>query len=400
MASIPAPATPSPFRRVLLAVGAIVVVVAGISQLDKLFRGGLSAPVDFAAFWAAGKLTVDGGNPYSGDRLRDTQAAVGLTDLAVIAWNPPWTLGLLAPFGALPFRAAYGLWVVVHLALIAISAVLLWRTFGGQKRFVWVALVLALTFVPTVFLIGNAQLTAIVLFGVAGFAAAIRAERPVLAGAALALCATKPHLFVPLGVWIIACACRSEWGRRVLLGSFAAGVLLCVPPTIAAPHVWSDYVAAVTGPPDGHIRPLSEWKPPLIGWWMRQAVPGTPFWLQWTPMLAAAGVIAGWCAKNHTRFTPSESLVQLSWLVGLSLLAAPYGAWSYDLVLLLVPVLAVGSQISDRRAMGLGVSGLVCVNAAALTMMLNGVSSEWYVWFAPCVLAGCIALRPNPRSHT
>jgi hypothetical protein len=399
MASIPA-AKPSPFRRVLLAVGVVVALSVGVSQFDRLFRGGLSAPVDFAAFWAAGQLTVEGENPYSGDRLRDAQAAVGLTDLAVIAWNPPWTLSLLMPFGALPFRAAYGLWVLVHLALIAASALLLWRAFDGPKRFAWVPLVLALTFVPTAFLIGNAQLTAVVLFGVASFATACRAERPLLAGAAIALCATKPHLFVPLGVWLLFSAGRSAFGRRVLLGAIVVGILMCIPPTLAVPRVWNDYLAAVTGPPDARIRPLAEWKPPLLGWWMRQAVARTPFWVQWLPMMLAAVAVGAWCVRSRARLTPAEALTHLPWLIGVSLLVAPYGAWSYDLVLLLVPVLAVTAHQAnapDRRTIATGVVWLGSVNAVSLVMMFNGVSSEWYVWFTPCVLTGVWWMRrPTP----
>ncbi len=391
MASIPVPATQSPFRRALVAVGVGVALLAGASQLNKLFRGGLSAPVDFAAFWAAGKLTTEGANPYSGDHLRDAQAAVGLTDLAVIAWNPPWTLTFLMPFGALDFRAAYGLWVLVHLALIAASALLLWRAFDGPKRFAWVAVLLALTFAPTVFLIGNAQLTAIVLFGVAGFVAASRANRPLLAGAALALCATKPHLIVPLGVWLLCAACGSGFARNALLGAVVTGALMCVPPTLAASHVWADYLAAVTGPPDPRIRPLSEWKPPLIGWWARQAVPGSPFWVQWVPVVLASIAVAAWCAKRGARLSP------VPWLIGLSLLVAPYGAWSYDLVLLLVPLLAVAARMTDRGAIALGVGLLASVNAVSLAMMLCATSSEWYVWFAPLVLLGAWGLKkPTP----
>ena len=89
--------SPSPFRRIILAVGVVVVLLAGIVQLDQLFRGAMKAPLDFAAFWAAGHLAINGDNPYTRRPVRDTQAAVGLTDLAVIAWNPPWTLTLLMP---------------------------------------------------------------------------------------------------------------------------------------------------------------------------------------------------------------------------------------------------------------------------------------------------------------
>src|SRR5580700_8777023 len=109
---------PSTFRRSLVAVGIVVALLAGVSQLNRLFQGALNAPVDFAAFWAAGHLTAEGKNPYSGDQLRDAQAAVGLTDLAVIAWNPPWTLTFLMPFGTVSFRTAYGFWALSHFGLL------------------------------------------------------------------------------------------------------------------------------------------------------------------------------------------------------------------------------------------------------------------------------------------
>jgi hypothetical protein len=391
----PGRAPARPVRRLLLAVGVVIVLGVGLVQFDRLFRTPLNAPLDFAAFWAAGHLAVEGANPYSGDQLRAAQASVGLTDLAVIAWNPPWTLALLMPFGAVPFRAAYGLWVLIHFGLLISAVLLLWRSVDGAKRLVWVPLLIVLTFGPTAFLIGMGQLTAVVLFGLAGFAAACRANRPFLAGAALALGATKPHLLIPLAVWFLFSAWRNSFGRRALLGALAAGGLMCVPPMLAVPGVWSDYLTAVTGPSDPRIRPLAEWKPPLVGWWVRQAVPGAPFWVQWLPGVVAAVVVAGWCLKRRTQLTPTAALAHLPWLVGASLLVAPYGAWSYDLVLLLVPVLGVAAQLArtpNRRAIAVFAVGLACVNVVSLVMMLNGVSSEWYVWFAPCVLLGAWAV--------
>jgi hypothetical protein len=387
----------------VLAVGTIIVIVAGLTQIDRLFRAPLNAPLDFAAFWAAGHLAVEGDNPYDANRLQDAQAAVGLTDIAVIAWNPPWTLALVMPFGAVPFRSAYGLWALTHLGLLAASSFLLLRAFDGPRRLVWVPLVIVFTFGPTAFLMGNAQLTAVVLFGLAGFAAACRANRPLLAGAALALVATKPHLLIPFAVWFLASAYRTEFGRRVLFGALVAGALMCLPPALAVPYVWGDYFTAVTGPADPRIRPLAEWKPPLAGWWARQAVPGTPFWVQWLPALFAVGAVAGWCLKRHTKLTPDGALAYMPWLVGASLLVAPYGAWSYDLVLLLVPVLAVAVRLRaarDRIATAAGAACLLSANAVSLVMMMSGTSSEWYVWFAPCVLLIAWRLRkPTPPTE-
>jgi hypothetical protein len=176
---------------------------------------------------------------------------------------------------------------------------------------------------------------------------------------------------------------------------------MCVPPALAVPHVWADYIAAVTGPPDPRIRPLAEWKPPLVGWWVRQAVPGTPFWVQWGITAVAALAAVAWCVRTRPRLTPSEALTHLPWLIGVSLLVAPYGSWAYDLVLLLPAVLAVAARMSsapNRRAIVVGVAFLLSVNMVSLALMLNSVSSEWYVWFAPCVLLACFAFHSNARS--
>lgn len=385
----------SPIRRALIVMGALSFVALSGRQFTALFHGGLNAPLDFAAFWAAGRLAVDGENPYSGDRLHDVQASVGLTSLAVIAWNPPWTLTLLMPFGSMPFRFAYGLWIVVHLTLIVASSILLWRAFDGPRRLAWIAPLVSLTFAPTFFLIGNAQLTAVVLFGLALFVFACRADRPILAGAGLSLVATKPHLVVLLGVWLALMAIRTPFGRRVLLGALVAGVVLCLPPAFAVPSVWGDYFSVLTGPADPRIRPLADWKPPLIGWWLRQSVPGQPFWIQWLPLLFATVTVAALSMRTRTRHSWEGTIASVPWLVALSLLVAPYGAWAYDLVLLLVLILAVVAQLArvpDRRAIAIGFVWLASVNVLSVILMINGVSSEWYVWLAPSLLLGAAAV--------
>jgi hypothetical protein len=395
MASTPV-ATPSTFRRALVAVGVVVVALAGASQLDKLFRGGLNVPLDFAEYWTAGALNADGRDPYSGANVRAVQQSLGLNDTAIMMWNPPWVLTLVMPLGALPFRSAYGVWIVFQLALIVAAVELLWRTYGGPPRLRAVAHLIALTFAPTVFLIGGGQISAVALFGLAGFAYCARADRPLAAGACAALTAVKPHLLTLFALWLILGATRSAFGRRVLLGGVFVGAVACVPPTLANPNVWDQYRAATSGPSSADHNHLAAWKPPVAGWWLRQAVPDRPFAAQWLPLVCATGAFAVWWRQ---RVEVPDRAGQLPWLVGASLVAAPYGAWMFDLVLLLVPVLAVVARLTtapDRRAIAGGVVCLVSVNAVSLLLMLNNTSSEWYVWFAPCVLVGCVAIRPTP----
>lgn len=369
------------FRRALLAAGVVVLAVACARLGEHLFLGGLNAPLDFAEYWTAGHLNAAGENPYSGSNVRSVQRSLGLDDTAIMMWNPPWALSLVMPVGAMPFRTAYGAWVLVNLALLAASAELLWRGFDGPPRWRWAAHLTALTFGPTVFLIGSGQITGFVLFGLAGFLYFARRERPVCAGACAALTAVKPHLLALFAVWLLLEATRSAFGRKVLLGGLLVGLLACVPPTLANPDVWQQYLDAARGPSSADHHHVADWKPPVVGWWLRQAVPGEPFAAQWLPLAVAVAAFAWWWRKHP-----------LPWVVGLSLLAAPYGAWSFDLVLLLVPVLATAAGVARRshpHAVSAGLLLLLGVNAVSLAMMMARPPSTSYVWVTPAVLLSC-----------
>ena len=390
-------ARPIAFRHGLLAVGVVAVIAGGCLVVNKLFRDPLHAPLDFTAFWVAGHLLAEGENPYDPARVRALQHSLGLEDTAIVVWNPPWTLTLVLPIGMLPFRAAYGVWVLVNVALVAASVELLWRGFGGKPGRRWVAYLLAVTFVPTTFLIGSGQITAVVLFGLAGFLYCVRNDRPLLAGAFAALTAIKPHLLVLFALSLLLETARSASGRKIVAAGVAVGLLACLPVTLANPGVWEDYLHAVTAPSSADHHHPADWAPPLLGWWLRQATPGRPFWVQWLPLVIAVGLLAWYFGANRLRRQPTTanpafSLATFPWLVGFSLLAAPYGVWQHDLVLLLVPVLAVAARLVDRPdsvAIATGLAWFGSVTAVSLVMMLEKAGSRWFVWFVPCVLLGC-----------
>src|SRR3569623_1604138 len=104
-------------RRLLLVIGGIVCVLAGGVAANNLFSSGRThVPIDFSAFWAAGRVAAHGDNPYDPVAIRKTQQPTGLqSDVAVMMWNPPWTLALVMPFGMLPFGPAYGIWALVQI---------------------------------------------------------------------------------------------------------------------------------------------------------------------------------------------------------------------------------------------------------------------------------------------
>ena len=98
----------------------------------NLFRADKGyVPIDFTAFWAAGRLATEGEDPYNPAIVRATQQATGLqSEVAVMMWNPPWTLALTVPFGVLPFTPAYGMWALTQIGLVVASAGLLCAVYG------------------------------------------------------------------------------------------------------------------------------------------------------------------------------------------------------------------------------------------------------------------------------
>jgi len=370
--------------------------------LYRLFYADLNAPIDIAAFWSAGHLNFTGQNPYSGASLRGLQRQIGLNDLAVIMWNPPWTLTLVMPIGALPFHLACGVWELLTVVLVIAATELLWRSFGGPARLRVVAYLVALTFGPTVFLVGSGQITAVVLFGLAGYLYFARNNYPLCAGACSALTAVKPHLLVLFALWLLLEATRSGFGRRVLLGGLLVGLVMSVLPTVTNSAVWGQYINAVSGPSSTDHHHMSEWNPPVVGWWLRQTVPEKPFAVQWIPMLIAVLVFLVWWCLDRNRSPQLEA--RLPWVVGLSHFVAPYGDYAYDLVLLLISVLATTVRVlhfPSRLACTTGLILLCAVNIALLAMMMAHPPSQMYVWVTPTVLCGCaiVARMARPKGE-
>ena len=100
---------------------ALALAVFGWRGVARAVRG----TVDFPTFYGGARAWLNGANPYDLDTVRDAYAS-GRGDPREVNWfiYPPQSLPLLAPFGALPYPAANRLWLLLTLALIALT---LWR---------------------------------------------------------------------------------------------------------------------------------------------------------------------------------------------------------------------------------------------------------------------------------
>src|SRR5438046_3097649 len=90
--------------------GTLIVLVVWVTHL--VATPSVLPPVDFAMYWAAGRLNASGDNPYDPERIRALEREAGreLSD-RVVMFTPPWTLPLLTPFALLPSRVGQLLWL-------------------------------------------------------------------------------------------------------------------------------------------------------------------------------------------------------------------------------------------------------------------------------------------------
>ena len=376
--------SPSDRIRGYLTIAVLIgLLVFGGRQLGLLFSNS-EMPLlhDYMEYWAAGKLNLEGENPYDPQRIREVQQEAGLqVDMAIMMWNPPWTLSVVMPFGLLPARIGQMVWILVQFVLVLFCSDRLWLRFGGSPSQRWIGWLLGVSFAPTGFLIGTGQIAGFCLLGLTGFLV-FEKKRPLLAGMFAALTAIKPHLLSLFALVLILQALTSCKGRRVFLGGLIVGVLAALLPLLSNPEVYSQYLEALHAPSSANHKALGVWEHPTLGSWLRKFTQG-PFWVQLLPCLFA---MVGMTMVTLRRGKSWDWGHELPEVVLFSLLAAPYGAWPFDLVLLLVPLIYLAIRIIEsqqrKRILAFVLVWLV-MNGVMYLKLFAGVSTPYYVWVTP-----------------
>jgi hypothetical protein len=208
--------------------------------------------------------------------------------------------------------------------------------------------------------------------------------------------AIKPHLvylfWIAVAVWAIRRPVPMRW--KVIAGGIVAGLIATAIPMACNPDVLGQYWEAMT-----HRTP-EQWKSPTIGSYLRVWYAGEEgrdyFKLQYLP--AFIGFV--WLALEswRTRHREWNWREQMPMILLVSFVTASYGAWPFDLVILLPAVVVVAGELSrsgDRRTIGLALLAYIAINGAALAMNLAGMTSDNFIWMAPAILLAYVLFRPR-----
>src|SRR5262249_30713585 len=131
-------------------------------------------------------------------------------------------------------------------------------------------------------------------------------------------------------VWVaILCDAIARRRTGVILGGLAAGVVATLVPLAFNPHVLSQYADAMAN------RPPQQWVSPTLGTVLRLWLGENPVRLPSVPVALGLFWFAWHWWKTAVRWDWVE---QLPLLLLVSFVTAPYGAWPFDMVLLLPAV--------------------------------------------------------------
>jgi len=186
---------------------------------DRLDRSGTPVGADFACFYVAGRMVVEGRteelyDPAIAERELRRQFP-GLAEGESLPFRyPPFVAGLVAPLATKPYEAALAVFSAVSLGMLWLA----WRMMAAQIPRLgdrpWRNTALALLFGwPVVWeVVLGGQWSLFTLAIVATTTCLLSRERPVAAGAVLALGAFKPTVLVFFAAGLIVRRPRMLWG--------------------------------------------------------------------------------------------------------------------------------------------------------------------------------------------
>jgi len=349
------------YSQILLLVSAISY---GFSYSQAVGRIGS----DFLAFWSAGRLAVTGAasKVYDLSAVGAVQAAVGRSDIFAFV-NPPPMLLFVAPFGYLPYPAAWALWIAFtylawFLTTRRLAPGLSWplAAFPGALVSGWHA--------------QSGLLTGALLAG----AVRLLQGKPFAAGLCIGALVIKPHLAVLVPVALIAgrhwrAVAGAATGAIVLFA--LAGVVFGRDLLLAYPKSWqvSQYLIRADD----------------ADFFLRQVTIYAALRVAATPLIAAVtqAIATAACAVLVWIVWAGRAPIdgKFAFLLAVTPLATPY-LFSYDLAFLAVPMFWLiaerGTGAWERPKLLLFYFAPLVCRALALPLGANLAPwvQVWMVW--------------------
>jgi hypothetical protein len=340
------------FPTVLLAAIALCTCYTVFQFYACMAAGKCEFAEDFSPFYTAGRQAAlgHGATPYAIEQFRDWLQSYHAANFHPFLY-PPHSLLLLYWIGLLPPAAALVTWYGVHILLLFFSL----RTHYARQFYEGKPLAAAMIFFP--FVVLNILAGQMGIFWTALFILflAWREARPATAGVVLAVFSFKPQLGILLPLLLLL---ERNW-RALACAAATAAVMVAVSAWVWGMHQWQDYLTNgrlfwhvfVYHVPEKYFTVAAS---PYMAFRMLGCNDHIAFGLQ-------VGLTLGILTKLRKIYTPSLPPYLLLWLLGTTtLLIIPY-SYSYDTILLALPMLAIHCRLGEGRETSLERLTLICV---------------------------------------
>ena len=336
--------------------------------------------LDFLPYWSASRLLLQGQDPYNSASLDAMQqahrAAINADpDYTMYAWNPPWLLVLLFPLAALPFPLAAQIWMFCNVMLMGVGSGLCLQLIQpalSERQTVWI-LVASLFFGASISTLYLGQISGLLLASLMVCVWALKERRDLVAGLALLLLATKPHISFLVGALLVTWLLRQRrW--RVFAG-LGGGALVSAGIAWVLFLPWlSSYLERIFSLPFTGIYTST-----LASFGL--AVLNLP-WLRYAALLLLPLPFL-----YQKRLDQGDWLGALCWTLAASLSLSPYG-FTFDQIILLPAIIQILAWLFQKRLTGwqmlLVQTGLAVVYIAYLFLLgIEGLQYYWFFWVAP-----------------
>jgi hypothetical protein len=347
--------------------------------------------VDFIAFYAAGRLALEGQAAVAYDWARVQLLQAGILGVppdqvaAFLGWvNPPHFLFFVQPFAVLGYGPAWLAWVLATAVAFGLAARAVLPGAGVAPAVV----ALATPGVLFAMLVGQ---NGLLVGALLGWTFALMDRRPVAAGVALGLLTIKPQFGVLLPLLLLAT------GRWRVFAAASATALLAMGAALLAygDQAWWGFLGALSRNQDYYLAERTEVLPRIQSAYALAYGLGAPRALAWALHGALAALAVGVVLRLWLRRPEAPEEARAAAALAGVFLVTPF-TWVYD-----TPALALAALFLVRAGMREGVLPgerpllvLACLLPEA--SVLVGQSSAWgpAAWL---LILGCAwrASRPD-----
>jgi hypothetical protein len=359
-------------RRIIRALALAALLAVAVGFLVFGMNSQDTGKRDFVEYWAAGKLLVGGQNPYDSASILQLERQAGSTRAeAQVSFSPPVALLFALPLGYMNARWGAVFWMLaIVLSLVASIQILKSLYLSKDDRIHQ----LGYLFAPVFACLMVGQLDLFFLLVLALFLK-FHAERPFLAGLVLFPLATKPHLFLPFTLVLLACSIyRREF--RVLIGGMCGLAASLMVIFAIDPRAWSQYFHTLRTVQPMHLF-IPTWSVQL-----RAFIDPTAAWLQFIPEAGCCiwALWYFWTRRNRWSWAEHGAAVLL-----VSVVCAVY-AWFYDEVIVLPAIFATLKRREETGG-SLIPFGIIALPALLEVMWRVDLADVFYLWTTPAWLA-------------